>query len=231
MVEDKAAGQLAREELILAAIALFAEIGVDAVTLRMINRAAGHKNNSSLHYHFGSKDGLVEAVSEFIQSHFDALREPALSTLEAAAETGPVGVREIMQAFVEPYLRVIQDYEWGYAAVRTIARMEFDGDLRVREHLSKSARRVMQRLSRLHRAALPRLGPEEFNRRFNHVVTSTILGFADYRSLGSSYLGDLSVASLPRLGDFYVSVGAAVLMAPPEEPDASVRGGDAPRTP
>ena len=42
--------EYAKYKLILAAIHLFAEHGVDSVSLRMINREAGHKNNSALHY-------------------------------------------------------------------------------------------------------------------------------------------------------------------------------------
>ena len=41
---------------------LFSRYGLDAVTVRQINRTAGQRNTSSLLYHFGSKEGLVEAI-------------------------------------------------------------------------------------------------------------------------------------------------------------------------
>jgi AcrR family transcriptional regulator len=48
--------------LVLAAERLFALHGVEGVSLRQIGAEAGFANNSAVHYHFGSKDGLVEAI-------------------------------------------------------------------------------------------------------------------------------------------------------------------------
>lgn len=48
--------------LLLAAERLFALHGIDGVSLRQIAMAAGSANNSAVHYHFGSKDGLIEAI-------------------------------------------------------------------------------------------------------------------------------------------------------------------------
>ena len=41
---------------------LFSRHGLEAVTVRQINRTAGQRNTSSLLYHFGSKEGLIEAI-------------------------------------------------------------------------------------------------------------------------------------------------------------------------
>lgn len=49
-------------KLIHAAEQLFAAHGLDGVSLRQINKAAGQRNTSGLQYHFGSKDALVKAV-------------------------------------------------------------------------------------------------------------------------------------------------------------------------
>ena len=57
--------QQTREELILAAERLFSEFGIDAVSLRQINAAAGQRNSSAAHYHFGSKDALIAATLVF----------------------------------------------------------------------------------------------------------------------------------------------------------------------
>ncbi|MGB0922135.1 MAG: TetR/AcrR family transcriptional regulator [Alphaproteobacteria bacterium] len=53
---------LTKEALLEAASTLFAERGVEKTTIRDINQRAGQKNNSALQYHFGSKDGLIEAL-------------------------------------------------------------------------------------------------------------------------------------------------------------------------
>ena len=53
-----------RMKLILAAGELFAEHGIDAVTTRKIAEKSG-ENIGVIHYHFGGKDGLVDAVVDF----------------------------------------------------------------------------------------------------------------------------------------------------------------------
>ena len=100
--------EFAKRKLILAAIRVFAEHGVDSVSLRMINREAGHKNNSALHYHFGSKMGLIEAMDDFIQQHFDEVREPQLAELECSVNEGKATIRDAMEVFVNPYVQIIK---------------------------------------------------------------------------------------------------------------------------
>ncbi|MEM1111573.1 MAG: TetR family transcriptional regulator [Pseudomonadota bacterium] len=205
------AADLARQKLILAAIELFAEHGVDSVSLRTINRQAGQKNNSALHYHFGSKIGLIKAVDEFIQRHFDEIREPDLADLEERARGGGITLTEALEVFVKPYVEIIEQYDWGYGAVRTLARMEFDSEEEVVRLLSDSAGHSVKRFAKLKRPLLSDLPAREYKMRHNFLVNATIQGFADYRNLHLSYLGDLSPRSLQELGRFYVRVGESIL--------------------
>lgn len=59
-----ATSESTRANLIMAAGELFAEYGIDAVTTRGIAEKAG-ENIGIIHYHFGGKEGLIEAVVEF----------------------------------------------------------------------------------------------------------------------------------------------------------------------
>ncbi len=52
----------AREQMIDAAERLAAEKGLAAMSLREVQAAAGQRNKSAAQYHFGSKEGLAEAV-------------------------------------------------------------------------------------------------------------------------------------------------------------------------
>jgi AcrR family transcriptional regulator len=60
----------AKERIVRAAEWLFAEYGVDNVSLRQIGVAAGNSNNSAVQYHFGSKDQLIDAIFEYRQPRF-----------------------------------------------------------------------------------------------------------------------------------------------------------------
>ena len=57
-------GDDARSALIEAAERLFAERGVEAVSLRDVSAAAGQRNHSAAQYHFGDRAGLIAAVYE-----------------------------------------------------------------------------------------------------------------------------------------------------------------------
>ena len=208
----------AKQKLILASLYLFAENGVDSVSLRMINRAAGQKNNSALHYHFGSKHGLIEAMDRFIQRHFDAIREPLQEGLNARDRTVGVTLRDVMEVFVSPYVEIIERYDWGYAAVRTLARIDFDSDKELIRVRCDSAATAVKGFAKLLRPLLPELSAREFKMRFNFVVNSVIRDFANYRNLEMSYLGNLKPKSLAELHNFHVEMGMAVLKAPARLP-------------
>lgn len=60
-----------RHNIKVAARRLFAEHGLEAVTVRQIVAAAGAKNGGSLNYYFKSKEGLI---LELINEIFNDLR-------------------------------------------------------------------------------------------------------------------------------------------------------------
>ena len=59
---DAGAPSASALRLVLAAERLFALHGIDGVSLRQIASEAGSANNSAVHYHFGSKEGLIGAI-------------------------------------------------------------------------------------------------------------------------------------------------------------------------
>jgi AcrR family transcriptional regulator len=90
-----------RELLIVTAERLFAERGVGAVSLREIGAAAGQRNNSAAQYHFGSKQGLVDAVVEYRMAPINERRLALLAELDAAGRGHDL--RGLVDALVEPF--------------------------------------------------------------------------------------------------------------------------------
>jgi AcrR family transcriptional regulator len=74
-----------RLALMRAAERLFAERGVEAVSLREIATAAGQRNNSSALYHFGDKRELIEAM---LSRHSDPINEALPGQLAKLREEG-----------------------------------------------------------------------------------------------------------------------------------------------
>lgn len=72
-----------RERLITAGERLFASRGVYQVTVREINEAAKQRNTSAIHYHFGSREGLLDAILMRPQEALDAHRGQLLAELRS----------------------------------------------------------------------------------------------------------------------------------------------------
>ena len=70
-----------RQALVEAATTAFAEQGVFTASLVEITRRAGQRNRGAVHYHFGSRDGLLVAV---IDQHAPALARRESELLERA---------------------------------------------------------------------------------------------------------------------------------------------------
>jgi AcrR family transcriptional regulator len=85
-----------RESLIRAAAELFADKGVDAARSRDILAAAGQANDSAIGYHFGSRQGLLEAILDRHIERMERARTESLSRLEGADLT------TLVEALVRP---------------------------------------------------------------------------------------------------------------------------------
>ncbi|MEC9434803.1 MAG: helix-turn-helix domain-containing protein [Pseudomonadota bacterium] len=81
-----------------AAMRLFSELGVDAASVRAIVREAGARNGASLHYYFGSKEGLIRELVADAARRSDAARIARLDALEARG--GPAGPADIVGMMV-----------------------------------------------------------------------------------------------------------------------------------
>lgn len=99
-----------RDRLIGAAEQLFAERGVDAVSLREINRLAGARNAVAVQYHFGDRDGVVRAVNAKHYPEVDARRHAMLDEYEAHPEAG---LRALAAALVRPLASKLADPDGG----------------------------------------------------------------------------------------------------------------------
>src|SRR5690349_20040525 len=89
-----------RDELMREAERLFGTHGVESVSLRDIVRAAGHKNESAVQYHFGSKGKLVDAVVAERLKHIEANRVAMLAKIEADGATRDA--HRLSEAWVVP---------------------------------------------------------------------------------------------------------------------------------
>jgi AcrR family transcriptional regulator len=114
-----------RLRLIVAAEKLFGERGIHSVTLKDINAAAGQRNESALHYHFGSKAALVEAILQYRARDIDLIRLERVEALLASGGEKDLGA--VLRATFMPMIELL-DREEGVRFLRFLAQVLNDPD-------------------------------------------------------------------------------------------------------
>lgn len=99
---DDPGASSAPARLILAGEMLFATRGIEAVSLREIAAAAENGNNNAVQYHFGSKQGLVQAIFRFRVTQMDSARRRMLEMAEPLGRLGDI--RTLLEILMLPLL-------------------------------------------------------------------------------------------------------------------------------
>ncbi|MDJ0927166.1 MAG: TetR/AcrR family transcriptional regulator [Gammaproteobacteria bacterium] len=181
MSSQTAASIRTREALILAGEQLFGERGIDGVSLRQINTAAGQKNSSAAHYHFGSKEALVGAVYDYRMESVNRRRLEMLQRLEEAEQDRDV--RAIVEAIVLPIVAEIQNTTGGSHYIRFMAQVIGHPQISLVEIWNSRFAEGLARVIELLRAALPEVPAEILGQRFGLMWEQTIHALADRERL------------------------------------------------
>ena len=148
-------GEETRERLKASAQRLFALHGIDGVSIKDILAAADARNNASLHYYFGSKEGLIEELLLEGAQAIDADRQTMLSALDNSGRSGDV--RAVLEALVLPVLRYSQNAAGRRTYMRFVANMQMNHRALFRASLGDRWNEGYRRCLALLRAALSHL--------------------------------------------------------------------------
>src|ERR1051326_3565727 len=113
---------LTTERILDAAERLFADHGFEGTSIRDIVDSA-KVNLAAIHYHFRSKEALLEAVLTRRISIVNDARLERLEAAEAAAAPHSPSVEEILLAFIAPTVEFAQRNESGATFVQLMSRM------------------------------------------------------------------------------------------------------------
>ncbi len=170
---------------------LFSEQGYAATSLRSIIADAG-VNLAAVHYHFHSKEALLEALILRRSVPANLERLALLDRFEKEAGDHPPSLEKVIEAFVAPTLHMSRDPQsGGMVFMKLLGRLHAEGDVLPRI-LTSQFGDVFQRFGAALRAALPDLPREELFWRLNLAVgalAQTLRG-------GSKDLGTISDLSL-----------------------------------
>ena len=199
-----------RSLILDAAERLYAERGLDGVSLRQITEAAGQRNNAAVHYHFGGRDGLVRALFEQRYAQLEERRAEMLAALDASGRADDLAA--LVEVLIGPFAEAA-DADDGYW-VRFVARLHEDPRYNpftaqdpygAAPDVMAASRDVTARI----RARLD-LPPAVADVRFYLVTTMAVHAVADRQAMAEADTGSPLPAG-PQLLDALVEAAVAVL--------------------
>ncbi|HMM55813.1 MAG TPA: TetR/AcrR family transcriptional regulator [Candidatus Desulfobacillus sp.] len=209
-----------RERILDAAEALIVEHGLEAASLRMITRKAG-ANLAAANYHFGSKDGLVQAVFRRRLAWLNEARLQALDRLEQEAAGAPLKPHQIVEAFFGVPLRMAADSSaGGQAFMRLLGRTCAEPSAFVRRFIADEHAAVVPRFKQALFRALPDVPQEEILWRFHFMLGAMSYAISGIDALqlvaGADLAGNDPRALARRLMPFLLGGLRAPLPGQPE---------------
>jgi AcrR family transcriptional regulator len=151
---DLRKGERTRLRLKRAALRLFVQRGLENVSIRDIQTAAGQKNNGSISYYFASKDVLIREIVRDIARILDEDNNRRLDALEARG--GPTDIRQV----AEILLPIVNRPESEFSQTEPYHLQFFTSVLITRRDLMFEATAGADRATRRCFAHIRRLAPE-----------------------------------------------------------------------
>lgn len=171
-----------KERILDTAERLFAGQGYAATSLRAIISEAG-VNLAAVHYHFHSKEALLEAIVLRRAEPANRERLELLERFEREAGDQPLALEKVIEAFVEPAFRVARDPSRGGPVFRQmIGRLYAEGDM-IPRILASHFRPLLERFGEALQRALPALPPDELFWRIHFAfgaITQALRGGRDW---------------------------------------------------
>lgn len=180
-----------RDKLILVAIRMFAEQGFAGVSMRTINSAAGTRNSSAVHYHFGNKMGIIQAIFDKLQSQLRPIFDEITLSLRERLAQDKLVVEDVVMAMQLPFWYLYNTPVYGKHAVKLIARLiqEADDDMKVlyNRYMHEPAAGLFE----LAHALMPAKPEHQLRFQMVHCFMATVSGLATIDLLDNTPLGDI----------------------------------------
>jgi AcrR family transcriptional regulator len=199
------------ERILHAAEMLFAERGIDAVSLREITVAAG-ANIAAVHYHFGSKTAVLEELFALRARPIAERRLELLSQVRRNRQGKPV-LEDVLTAFLRPALDVPAG-PGGSAFILLRARLAFERAEVRRAVLGKAFDASNQHFLEALQQALPHLTLDQLYWRFHFTMGSMVYTMASPGRIESMTGDALDTSDTAAALTELVAFAAAGLRAP-----------------
>ena len=171
-----------------AAETMMAEHGVQGVSIRAILSEAG-ANSAALHYHFNSKEGLIEAILARYGRIPTLRRKEMIAEFEARSI--PPKPKDIVNLIVDPMFDLLDEKgEDGRRFLRFVARLQSDRAGIHRSEEDKYFPEVSDHLRQLLRKACPEVPVAELEIRVTMMLDTMLQSLSNAEFMTKEWEGD-----------------------------------------
>ena len=161
------------EKLMDCAEKIFAEKGYDKASVREIT-AAANVNLASIHYHFGSKENLLQELLNRKLEWLNQQRLLALKDLESKSKNKPLKPSQILEAFFGTLLDMLDEKNYGGEMfLRLLGRSSLEPNCLISSISTGKSNAVTEKFRDALFKALPNVPKHEIVWRFHFMVGAT----------------------------------------------------------
>lgn len=166
-----------RQLLIDAATRAFADHGVHNASLLEITRQAGQRNRGAVHYHFGSREGMLVAV---LEQEVDFLGPREHELLEVARQRPDDDIASVFEAVIRPSVELAETGWRGRCFLQIVAQLiDEEGEGASEEIRTTLGRSGGYEVYELVQERMPPMPEDVHNERMTLATTFLLRSIAD----------------------------------------------------
>lgn len=168
-----------RERLLRIALNEFAQHGIEGVTLSRIRQLSGQGNRSAVHYHFKTKERLVEEVVDFVTGQLDVYCQQAHSEF-AKGLPQHRELTQLSELIFDPFLKLFASGQTGAVCIQFLSRLTWQTGEQGQQFLTRFFNPYMAVFVPTLKQMLPHYSDTQLRFKIHLAVNTAIHGLADF---------------------------------------------------
>lgn len=156
-----ALGDDTKSVIIQTAMRLFAKHGLEGVSLSELRSASGQNNRSAIHYHFGNKDGLLDAITNRLSAVLDKPMQDSVAEGWRLAQAGELTLDAFIRVLSRPFLQLYFSGELGRDCIRLLSHLSHETAERQRARAFTPVQTYMGHMVQLLQTLMPDASEQE----------------------------------------------------------------------
>lgn len=168
-----------REQLLRIALSEFSRHGIEGVALSSIRKLSGQSNRSAVHYHFKTKERLVEEVVDFVTSQLDVYCKQAHAEFGLRKPEHKEWIR-LSELMFDPFLKLFSSGETGAICIQFLSRLTWQTGEQGQRFLTRFFNPYMEVFFPELLKILPHYSAVQLQFKLHLAVNTAIHGLADF---------------------------------------------------